>query len=96
MTVKDDARPAGGQVVPPADVDQAEVLRLRVRFRGHQIFCVVSASRAVRYVAYGTALDVRPHTIITDDLAELRDELEQAICVPPKALSNPGPGEAGG
>lgn len=28
-----------------------------------------------RYVARGTTLDTRPHTVITDDLAELRTAL---------------------
>jgi hypothetical protein len=32
-------------------------------------------------MAYGAAPGVRPHTIITDDLAELRQELEQAVRV---------------
>jgi hypothetical protein len=68
-------------VPPPSEADQAEVLRLRVRFPRHHIFYVISADRGVRYMAHGAAPGVRPHTIITDDLTELRHELEQAVRV---------------
>jgi hypothetical protein len=73
--------PAITYAPPPSEADQAEVLRLRERFPRHSIFYVVSADRGVRYMAYGAAPGVRPHTIITDDLAELRQELAQAVRV---------------
>jgi hypothetical protein len=63
----------------PSEAQQAEILRLRGRFRRHHIFYVVSADRGVRYMAHGAELGARPHTIITDDLDELRYELEQAV-----------------
>jgi hypothetical protein len=66
---------------PPSAADQDEILRLRARFPGHQIFYVVSSDRGVRYLALGAVLGVRPHTIITDDLAELAQELEvRPVC----------------
>jgi hypothetical protein len=73
--------PVTRYVPAPTDADQGEVLRLRKRFPGHHVFYVVTADRGVRYMAYGAAPDVRPHTIITDDLAELRHELEQGVGV---------------
>jgi hypothetical protein len=71
--------PATRYVPPPSEAQQAEILRLRGRFRRHHIFYVVSPDRGVRYMAHGTELGARPHTIITDDLDELRYELEQAV-----------------
>jgi hypothetical protein len=82
MTVQGHACQADEYAPSPIEADQAEVLRLRERFRRHHIFRVGSADRGVRYMAYGAALGVRPHTIITRDLAELRHELEQAVRVP--------------
>jgi hypothetical protein len=60
------------------DAELAELARLRERFRGHRIFPEVRRGRGVRYLAYQEAGGAQPHTIITDDLAELRDQLEQA------------------
>jgi hypothetical protein len=57
---------------------EAELARLRERFRGHHIFHDVRWEREVRYLAYRTASGVQPDTVITDDLAELREQLEQA------------------
>jgi hypothetical protein len=71
--------PATRYAPPPSEADQAEILRLRGRFRRHHIFYVVSADRGVRYMAHGAEPGARPHTIITDDLDELRYELEQAV-----------------
>jgi hypothetical protein len=88
-TAHDHACQAGGYAPSPSEADQAEVLRLRERFRGHHIFYVVSADRGVRYMAHGAAAGARPHTIITGDLAELRHELEQA------GAAHPGPGPEG-
>ena len=73
--------PAIRYAPPPSPADRAEVLRLRGRFRRHCIFYVVSADRGVRYMAHAAELGARPHTIITDDLDELRFELEQAVSV---------------
>ena len=57
---------------------QVDYRRLRERFRGHHIFHDVRWDREVRYLAYRTASGVQPDTVITDDLAELREQLEQA------------------
>jgi hypothetical protein len=73
------AHRAAGKATPPSEADQDEVLRLRQRFRQHHIFYISSVDRGVRYLALGSDFGVRPHTIITNDLAELRDELEQAV-----------------
>jgi hypothetical protein len=64
-----------GRVPTPGE---AELARLRERFRGHHIFHDVRWDREVRYLAYRTASGVQPDTVITDDLAELREQLEQA------------------
>jgi hypothetical protein len=61
-----------------SEAEVAELGRLRKRFRRHRIFRDVTPERGVRYLAWGMVLGVRPHTIITDDLAELRGELEQS------------------
>jgi hypothetical protein len=62
----------------PSEAEHAELAQLRERFRSHHIFCDAPRGRGVRYLACRTVSGVRPHTIITDDLAELRYELEQA------------------
>jgi len=79
MALHGHASQAGERATPPKEADQAEILRLRERFLQHHIFYVVSADRGVRYLAHGATLGARPHTIITDDLNELRYELEQAV-----------------
>lgn len=71
--------PAARYAPPPSAADEAEILRLRGRFRRHHIFYVICADRGVRYMAHGAELGARPHTIITDDLDELRYELEQTV-----------------
>jgi hypothetical protein len=67
-----------GRGPEPSKAELAELARLRERFRRHRIFRDVTRERGVRYTAYGATVNVRPHTIITDDLAELRHGLEQA------------------
>ena len=62
----------------PSEAEHAELAQLRERFRSHHIFCDAPRGRGVRYLACRAVSGVRPHTIITDDLAELRYELEQA------------------
>ena len=62
----------------PSDAELAELARLRNVFRRHRIFRDVTHARGVRYIAHGATIRVRPHTIITHDLAELHHELEQA------------------
>lgn len=62
----------------PGEAELSELARLRERFRGYHIFHDVRWEREVRYLAFRTASGVQPHTIITDDLAELREQLEQA------------------
>lgn len=62
----------------PSQAEQAEIARLRERFHGHHIFCETMVGRGVRYIAHSALSGARPHTIITDDLTELRVVLEQA------------------
>jgi hypothetical protein len=66
-----------GATPVPSGGELAELARLGQRFRGHLISYEVQHERRVRFVAYRKAAEARPHTIITDDLAELRDQLEQ-------------------
>jgi hypothetical protein len=69
-------------VTPPIpdamEAELAELSLLRQRFRNHHIFRHVLRDRGVRFIAHRAAAGVRPHTVITGDLAELRDELERA------------------
>jgi len=74
---------ASGRGPEPSKAELAELALLQERFRGHRIVRDVTRARGVRYTAYGATVDVRPHAIITDDLTELREELEQ---VPPQEL----------
>lgn len=55
-----------------------ELARLQERFRRHYIFRDVIPGRGVRYLAHSRTAGVRPHTVITDDLAELGEVLERA------------------
>lgn len=72
-----------GMALCPSEAEITELMQLCERFRGHQIYRDASISRGVRYMAHSVTIGVRPHTIITDDLDELRDELEQS---PPHEL----------
>jgi hypothetical protein len=83
MTVQSHLGRRGEHTIPPGQPDQDEVSRLRQRFRRHHIFYVVSADRGVRYMAHGADLGARPHTVITDDLDELRFALEQPVSLLP-------------
>lgn len=69
---------ANGTALAPTEAELDELTRLRMRFPRHHIFRDVANDRGVRYMAHGTESSVRPHTIITGDLAELRYELEEA------------------
>jgi len=90
----------------PSEAEHAELGQLRERFRSHHIFCDASRGRGIKYMAHGAVSGVRPHTIITDDLAELREELERAtsgelgaqdsaLHGPPIASTLPKPSGAG-
>jgi hypothetical protein len=76
----------------PSEAELDELVRLGQRFRGHHIFHNVTEEQGIRYMAYSAAAGVRPHTIITSDLAELRDELE---LVAPRAAGKSVKGDAG-
>ena len=67
----------GGTTIPD-EHELAELARLGKRFSGHRIFRDIRQDRGVRYAAHAVGTAVRPHTVITDDLAELRAELEEA------------------
>lgn len=62
----------------PSQAEQAELALLRERFRSHHIFREATIGRGVRYLAHSALPGARPHTIITDNLTELRGVLEQA------------------
>lgn len=61
----------------PGKAELAELACLRERFRTHRIFRQVEFGRGLRFIAHGTTLAVHPYTVITENLAELRDELEK-------------------
>jgi hypothetical protein len=63
----------------PSEAQLNEILCLGEQFPLHQIFWYVDSGRGVRYTAQAARIGIRPHTIITNDLAELRDALEQPI-----------------
>jgi hypothetical protein len=68
----------GSHPPDPGGAELAELMYLNERFRNHRVFRDLRAEYQVRYLAFAARPDGRPHTIITDDLAELRDELERA------------------
>jgi hypothetical protein len=78
MTTASNGVQARGWVSGLDAAAMTELELLRKRFRGHRIFHEFRWDRSVRYVAYRVTSNVQPHTIITNDLAELRDQLEQA------------------
>jgi hypothetical protein len=69
---------AGSLAHDASDPELAELVRLQQSFRAHVIFREVTEARGVRYIACSTTIGVRLHTIITDDLVELRSELERS------------------
>jgi hypothetical protein len=69
----------GNPIRGPSEAELNELMHLGERFPSHRIFWHVDSARGVRYTAQGSTIGVRPYSIITDDLAELRDELEQTI-----------------
>jgi len=69
----------------PDEKELAELVRLRDRFRSsHHIYRHLMPGRGVRYIAHGAGFGIRPHTVITDDLSELGNELEKSV---PKPVS---------
>ena len=74
--------PAGKPPSAPSEAEIAELKRLGECFRRHRIFWSTASGRGVRYVARGATIEVRPHTIITTDLAELREELQRVHSIP--------------
>lgn len=63
----------------PSIAELTEIMDLNERFHGHRIYWDQRGQYRVRYLAFATSPGVRPHTIITNDLAELRNELERAV-----------------
>jgi hypothetical protein len=61
----------------PNEAELEELRRLNERFRGHHIFWDFMAKCQIRFLAYAISHEARPHTIITQDLAEIRHELER-------------------
>ena len=67
----------------------AELAELRLRFPAFRILReVMHGRRRARYIARRTRDGVHPHTLVTTDLAELRDELSRAS--QPPGTSPPG------
>ena len=57
----------------------AELAELRLRFPAFRILReALPGRRHARYIARSTRDGVHPHTLVTADLAELRDELSRA------------------
>lgn len=52
---------------------------LRLDFPGYRIWCEATGDHA-RLVAVSQLLGVSPHTVVTDDAAELRDALSHSAC----------------
>lgn len=78
MQSNENCGPLDNGALFPSEAEMAELAHLCERFRGHSIYRDASGSRGVRYMAHGMTVGVRPHTVITDDLDELREELEQS------------------
>jgi hypothetical protein len=78
MTTSDKGFETMARTTVPDEHELAELARLGKRFSGHRIFRDGPHDRGVRYAAHAVGTAVRPHTVITDDLAELRSELEEA------------------
>jgi hypothetical protein len=69
----------GTDSVPcPTEAELRHLDHLGRRFPRHRIFWYRDSERGFRFTAQGAVIDARPHTIITQDLAELQSELEQA------------------
>jgi hypothetical protein len=56
-----------------------KILCLGEQFPLHQIFWYVDSGRGDALHSSAARIGIRPHTIITNDLAKLRDALEQPI-----------------
>ena len=70
-------------------MDNDSAAELRLRFPAFQILReVMRGRRRARYIARRTRDGVHPHTLVTTDLAELRDELSRAS--QPPGTSPPG------
>jgi hypothetical protein len=76
----------------PDEEELAELTRLRDRFRSsHHIYRHLMPGRGVRYIAHGASLGTRPHTVITDDLSELGNELGKSVPKPLSLCTRPTP-----
>jgi hypothetical protein len=79
-----------GTLAPGHDPD--ELASLREEFHGFRIWKEVIGERT-RYVARSVSLEAHPHTIVTDDLNELRTSLglgaEQQVAATPYGISVP-------
>lgn len=78
-----------GSVSSPSEAELRQLIHLCARYPRYRIFWSADRGRGVRYTAQGAAIGVRPHAIVTNDLAELQNELEQEIrhglCIGPSA-----------
>lgn len=75
------------------DVNDNPVRDVQREFPHYRIWREMTGTRKPRYVAQARNLRVRPHTVMTADLAELRAELTGAP--PPASAARCGPGPPG-
>jgi hypothetical protein len=62
----------------PGTAELELLARLRREYLGHVIHREVDPrTQRVKYMAHGVTVSIHPHTIITHDLAELAEALEQ-------------------
>jgi O-methyltransferase involved in polyketide biosynthesis len=77
-TAEATARPDSQPATQPASIQDArpdELVGLREQFPGFRIWREITVGR-VRYVARRTRAGLNPHTVVTDNVAELRAALE--------------------
>ena len=65
--------------ISPSEEELAELRILNARFSEHHIFWDFAAKSRIRFLAYATSDEARPHTIISQKLTEIRDELEHPV-----------------
>jgi hypothetical protein len=70
------ARGGASSARSPTGQTDAALATLRADFPEFRIWREITGNR-IRYIARSLHADVRPHTVVTPDLAELRAELER-------------------
>jgi hypothetical protein len=70
--------PNGMSGTPPASTDDATLPAVRAEFPQFRIWRETTSNR-IRYIARSLHRGVRPHTVVTADLGELRAELRAGL-----------------